>query len=326
MIMTEQMNQELVYCPLSGSSKIVLVEKIAVSDLSSLYQKALNCDVASEFGNIQEIDFYHSLESDLYFFSPMITGSENFYEKLQVFDWYYLEEKNEYDYAKQFIKPSDFVLEIGCGKGAFARKIHCQDYIGLEFSQKARDLAEKDGITVLNESIQDHALNNPQKYSVVCAFQVLEHISDIYTFIEASIECLKPGGILIYSVPSADSFISLLKNNILNMPPHHVSWWSEKTLQYIADLFKLNVINIHHEKLEDIHKRLYLSCLLSQAITNNLAFYDNKKLVDCSLTYKIISKISSLASKFLEKGFTDLKMLPNGHSITAVYQKTISSK
>ncbi|MGV2387332.1 MAG UNVERIFIED_CONTAM: hypothetical protein LVR29_00250 [Microcystis novacekii LVE1205-3] len=52
----------------------------------------------------------------------MITGSENFYEKLQVFDWYYLEEKNEYDYASQFIKPSDSVLEIGCGKGSFCSK------------------------------------------------------------------------------------------------------------------------------------------------------------------------------------------------------------
>jgi hypothetical protein len=37
--MTEQINQESVYCPLSKSSKIGLVEKIAVSDLVSLYKK-----------------------------------------------------------------------------------------------------------------------------------------------------------------------------------------------------------------------------------------------------------------------------------------------
>jgi hypothetical protein len=112
MIMTEQLNQESVYCPLSGSSRIVLVEKIAVSDLVSLYKKVLNCDVASEFGNIQEIDFYHSLESELYFFSPMITGSENFYEKIQVFDWYYYEHRNNTRKPCQVrltrIKKSDF--------------------------------------------------------------------------------------------------------------------------------------------------------------------------------------------------------------------------
>jgi len=78
MIMTEPMNQESVYCPLSGSSKIVLVEKIAVSDLVSLYKKVLNCDVASEFGNIQEIDFYHSLESELYFFLSDDNGFRKF--------------------------------------------------------------------------------------------------------------------------------------------------------------------------------------------------------------------------------------------------------
>lgn len=109
------------------------------------------------------------------------------------------------------------------------------------------------------------------------------------------------------------------------MPPHHVSWWSDKALRSIADLFGLNVIDVHHGKLEDIHKRLYLSCVLSEAIKNNFGFHDKERLIDRSLNHKIISKISSIGSRFLEKGLANPKILPNGHSLTVVYQKTAIS-
>ena len=57
---------------------------------------------------------------------------------MQNLEWYYMDEKDEYDYAKNFIKESDLVLEIGCGKGAFAQKISTKKYVGLEFSRKAK--------------------------------------------------------------------------------------------------------------------------------------------------------------------------------------------
>lgn len=318
MIMTEQMNQELVYCPLSGSFKIVLVEKIAVSDLLSLYQKVLNCDVASEFGNIQEIDFYHSLESDLYFFSPMITGSENFYEKLQVFDWYYLEEKNEYDYAKQFIKPSDFVLEIGCGKGAFAQKIDSQNYTGLEFSHKAKDLA-KGGVNIINESIQDHAVYLPQKYDVVCAFQVLEHIGDVHSFIASSIACLKPGGLFVFSVPSYDSFSKYVSNFFLDMPPHHVTRWTDTSLKNLTKYFPIENVEIWHEPLQEVHKSFYATTIVKLALFK--FFGKDIRNIDFGITYKILDIVSRMIGKIFAKGLISSELFPRGISVVSIYRK-----
>jgi 2-polyprenyl-3-methyl-5-hydroxy-6-metoxy-1,4-benzoquinol methylase len=78
--------------------------------------------------------------------------------------------------------------------------------VGLEFSRKAKEIAFSNGIIIENESIQSHSVAHPAKYDVVCAFQVLEHVSEIRSFIESSIKALKPGGLLIYSIPSADSF------------------------------------------------------------------------------------------------------------------------
>jgi SAM-dependent methyltransferase len=252
----------------------------------------------------------------------MITGTEAFYEKLQKFDWYYMDDKSEYNYASQWIKPSDLVLEIGCGKAAFSDKITAKEYIGLEFSQNAKLLANKPNLVILNESIEEHANKHKEAYSIVCAFQVLEHISDIHSFIKASIDCLKPGGLLIYSIPSADSFIYCAKNNILNMPPHHISWWSDRALNYVSNLFGLKLVDIHHEKLSEIHKRWYSSLIISQALEKIVGFHRHQRLIDLSLGYKILLKISSFGGAWLAKGLGDPKVLPNGHSVTVVYQKS----
>lgn len=308
-------------CPLSHSSKISVIDRVNSKSIQRYWQKHLGIDVTSEFNDIQKIKFCHCSESDLRFFHPMITGSEYLYEKLQNFDWYYVEEKDEYDYASKYIKNSDIVLEIGCGKGAFFQKIKPQKYIGLEFSQKAKTLASNPNINILNESIEQHSINNSEKYDVVCSFQVLEHVSDSYSFIESSINCLKAEGLLIYSVPSFETFFPCLKNYIINMPPHHVTWWSDKSLQYIARRFELEIIDIHHDKLAEIHKKLYSSHLILNAIENTLGFKNKTQLLDRSLRYKLSSKISTFLGTWLKKGMDDSRVLPSGHSVTVVYQK-----
>lgn len=306
-------------CPISQSSQISLIEKIKISDLLHLYHQMLGSDISAEFDDLEELGFYHCPESDLRFFDPVVTGSEHFYEQLQAFDWYYLDDKPEFDYARQFVRSSDSVLEIGCGKGAFAQKISAQQYIGLELSTQAQELALSSNVKVLKQSIQSHATNHTGEYDVVCAFQVLEHIGDIHSFIQSSLQCLKPGGLLIYSVPSADSFVALARNNILNLPPHHISWWSDQSLAYVGQKFQLKIMDIHHDKLADIHRKWYISTVLFESFCRNFGLQFS--LLERSLLYRVLAKLSRIGSPFLEKGLLDIRMLPNGHSVTVVYQK-----
>ncbi|MBE9046127.1 methyltransferase domain-containing protein [Pleurocapsales cyanobacterium LEGE 10410] len=311
-----------VTCPLSGSSDVVLLEKVSTKILAELYEKSIGESVLSEFDRLSEIGFYHCAESDLKFFHPAVTGSESFYEKLQKFSWYYLEDKEEFKYALNHIKPSDTVLEIGCGNGTLAEKLTVQEYVGLEFSQQAQTYAREKNIKVLNESIEEHAKKHPEKYSVVCSFQVLEHVADIHSFIKASLKCLKPGGILIYSVPRADCFIaSVKKNMILNMPPHHLSWWSTKSLQYVAQIFNLEIIDIHYDKLAEVHARWYGSSVILRTIEKATGYDNKSQLIDNSVFYKIMLAIATFGSKLIEKRVVNSKELPDGHSITSVYQK-----
>jgi len=310
-----------VVCPLSGSSKVDLVEKIQVGSLTKLYKKLLNSDILSEFNGLEEIGLYHCIDSDLTFFYPFVTGSDLFYEKLQMFDWYYMDDKNEYTYAQKFVKESDEVLEIGSGKGAFAKKILTKKYTGLELSHKAVKIASSNGITVLNETVQSHAINNPNKYDVVCAFQVLEHVAEVYQFIESSILCLKPGGFLIYSVPSADSFSRYVPNFELDMPPHHVTRWSDKSLKNVSNYFPLNNVEIWHEPLQLVHKHFYAETILRNAFFNIL----NKKIknVDFSIPTKAISLFSKYLGKVFASGLTSTELMPRGISVVTVYRKLV---
>lgn len=174
-------------------------------------------------------------------------------------------------------------------------------------------MAEKNNVTIKNESIQSFANANPHSFDVVCSFQVLEHVSNPRTFIESKILALKPGGKLIISVPSNTSFLKYAVNHILDMPPHHVTHWSDETLKFIASNYHLNIIEFHHEKLQEIHKKMFVSTIIQSAMLKH-------KLIDYSLSRKLVNMTSSLISKFVEKGLQP-EMLPNGHSVTVVYKK-----
>lgn len=308
-----------IVCPLSGSATIELIETIKIDDLVEVYKNSVKQDVSSEFQQLEQINLYRCSESGLLFFEPAVTGSERFYEQLQQFSWYYMDDKNEYDYAKEFIEEADFVLEIGCGKGAFAKKIASQYYTGLEFSKAAQDAAIQAGITVINETIQVHGRQNPEKYDVVCAFQVLEHVAEVHSFIESSIACLKPGGLLIYSVPSADSLARHVINFALDSPPHHVTRWTDQALQNLANYFPLKLVDLWHEPLQPIHRKFYAETICKNALFK-LAKKKSKN-IDLSFSTIVLLKLSRWLGKYLAGGISDTELFPRGISVTVVYQK-----
>jgi SAM-dependent methyltransferase len=221
--------------------------------------------------------------------------------------------------ARSHIGENDQVLDVGCGSGSFAAHIPSGNFVGLELNAKARDAASSKGLMVLGDSVQRHAEKNRARYDAVCAFQVLEHIGELRSFIQACVDCLKPGGRLIIATPSYDSFVSCVTNYALNLPPHHLSWWSDEALRRLAGAFALDVAALVHEPLSATHRRMYCSVLAGRA----LGFYTLKEapLIDLSMRFRILSKLAWIAARFLERGMSDGRLLPRGHAVTAVYKK-----
>ena len=156
-----------------------------------------------------------------------------------------------------------------------------------------------------------------EKHNVVVTFQVLEHITNIDTFIESSIKVMKPNGLLIIAVPNNESFIKFCQNNLLNMPPHHLLHWNEKSLSYIAKKYNLEIVDIYKESLTNIHKKWHDTVLISKAIRN---FFGLKtKSINVSFTQKIINKLAFLLSHKIKPSNS---MNEDGATIAIVLKKT----
>lgn len=294
----------MIKSPLTGKTA-KLEENIASSDIIKEYLSQFEYDVSQLFSGINQIGVYKCIDTGYRFYFPFnITGDSAFYEHLQDFDWYYKPWKWEHENAIKFIKQNMNVLEIGCGTGDFLLKakerLNAQ-CVGIELNKNAITIANQKGVTVYNESIEQHSLANKDVYDVVCSFQVMEHISNVYSFIQSQISCLKKGGSLIISVPNNDSWLKR-SYNILNMPPHHMGLWNKKSLCSLDKHFNLKVIKVSFEPLQIYHNEYYYQ-------THEYLF-EKIKIIPKRLWKYLIPIIYYVSSKSY-----------NGYTIQVVYSK-----
>jgi SAM-dependent methyltransferase len=245
--------------PLTFSKNVSFVRNIKTKNIIPLYKK-YDIDVSGFFENQLEISIYQCNKSGYQFYYPYnLSGDSEFYEHFQNFDWYYMPWKWEHEISIKYIRAGMNILEVGCAHGAFLNKIS-QDIslgvcTGLELNSSAK--FENERFKILNQTIQDFSEKNNVEFDVVCSYQVLEHIWDVHSFLDSKIKCLKPGGLLIVSVPNNDSYIKY-SDTALNMPPHHMGLWTQKSLESIADIFNLKIIDIHIEELMEYHVDAYI--------------------------------------------------------------------
>ncbi|HEY88547.1 MAG TPA: class I SAM-dependent methyltransferase [Thermoflexia bacterium] len=94
------------------------------------------------------------------------------------------------------------LLEIGCGPGHFLRTAAAHfEVTGLDISSYvAGPLAGLSGTQIKQADIENCSLPE-NKYVVVAAFNVLEHLSSPVLVVQAIYQTLQPGGLLVGSVP-----------------------------------------------------------------------------------------------------------------------------
>jgi 2-polyprenyl-3-methyl-5-hydroxy-6-metoxy-1,4-benzoquinol methylase len=302
--------KENIFSPITGN-KSKVIQVLSTKSIIKVYKKAFGFNANYLLAKYKKIYLCQCLETNYKFYYPFdIDGDGKFYEFFQKFDWYYMPWKWEHEISKGFISNDMKVLEIGCAKGDFLKEIYNNKknliVEGLELNESAASEAVKAGLNVHVSSIQEFSNMNENKYDIVCSFQVLEHIADPKTFLEAAIKTLKPNGQLIICVPNNDSFIKYDNGGILNLPPHHMGLWGEKSLINITNLFNLKDCKLIHEPLQKYHENWFV-------------FLHIKKYFISNLLSKIIFKIIYICK--IEKVILNKINTEIGHSIVAVYRK-----
>jgi SAM-dependent methyltransferase len=304
-------------CPLCLGRKLRRLQSISAEAIVGIYGPPLSAVVRSELGDADAIGFVVCQSCDLRFFSPVLAASENLYEELQKLDSYYQSEKPEFDFARSQIESRDAVLEVGCGAGAFGASIKCDSYVGLELTPSSAARARALGLHIREETVERHSVLKPAAYDIVCAFQVLEHIAEPHSFIAGCLAALRPGGRLILSIPSADSFAGDLPNHALDLPPHHMTRWSDRCLASLNSIFPVSMEKTWHEPLRPIHYRMYVQSRFYRAYCRLIR--SELLPVDISSVGRLALSLCWKLSKVLRWGWSMSEQ--RGISVTVVLRK-----
>lgn len=254
--------------------------------------------------------YLYQQKNHLLQWTPSLEGDSSFYHQLSQNKWYYQSEKPEFRYSKKYLDISRSTLEIGCAVGNYQDLVSLSDYTGIDLNKDAVQQARGKGYNCLNLSLDDFVATSQQTYDQICAFQVLEHLSNPSTFFKQVSSLLSEDGFLLISVPAASSYLSFSINNPLNTPPHHQTVWTDEALREFPAEYGLELVDLVHLPLETQH---------------NPRFFENlvKSLVDSNSLFDRL--ISRLAIILLVKLSKEILISPlfgiRGHTVLCCYKK-----
>lgn len=309
-------------CPSCQSDAFEVLDSVSSAALVGGYrQPHLAIDISALLPEAcAVIDLLACRRCGLRWFFPMPAGDASFYEQLQHHPWYYQTDKPEHAHAAAQIGPGQTVLEVGCGAGAFAAHLPpLVSYKGLEFNNAAVQRALAAGLDVSKRTVEAEAEAKPARYDVVCHFQVLEHVPDLVTFMRACVQALRPGGCLIVAVPSEDSFLRIAGSAWLNMPPHHVTRWTDAALTHLFEALDVEVESVWHEPVAACHADWYAAVLSEHAVARRLGLRTSLAGGGwpARLAYRT-ARIPRLQRWLLAHGEAAFEFSGRGHTVCAV--------
>lgn len=314
-------------CPLCKSSSCDIVDQFSASQLRHIAPRKYRPILRDILRDVSTFAVMRCKQCHLLHFDPVVSGSDQFYSLLSKEAFYYMKDKPEYELVRPYLPEPLRLLEVGCGVGHFVEKLQgrLDRYHGLEFNPDAVKAARKHGLSVTSKMVEEYAQSHAGEFNAVGSFQVLEHVADVHSFIDASLACLENDGIFFFSVPNQDSFVGQAADEFLNLPPHHLTRWPRATVEALADIFSLELVAVAEEELADYHVSFYVRtcywnglgkqrnepnrCVSSRAIKNGL-------ITKCFNKFFVNPILTSVAS-----GMESFKPRCKGHTILGIYRK-----
>lgn len=292
---------------LTGKDEAILLSKLDPLVISEKWKNSYGIDVGSKFRNLTSIDYWKCPSTGFCWFTPHeAAGGGELYSQLESFNWYYMKDKWEFTAALDLLNISSVVLEVGVGEGYFLQAARSQGHTvqGVEMNPKAAARVRQMDFEIHELMLDDLKEKTGPRYDAICAFQVLEHVSNPRRFLESMLEMLKPNGKIILSVPNAAVMrkIDPFSEDLFNQPPHHMGHWDEDIFRSLQHFLPLVVQSVHFEPLASYH----VSWVVKGYLQNLLSPWGK------TFTKFVVNRYSTLPLQWLVHGFR--KYIP-GHTL-----------
>lgn len=145
--------------------------------------------------------------------------------------------------TRSYLKPTDHVLEFGCGTGTTALRLASQaaTYTATDISEEMITIAKEKqspegtaNLTFLSGNLQSLPLKD-EGFDVVLGFNILHLVRDLSADLERVYACLKPDGLFISKTPCLADMNPLIRMAVPLMQAvgqaPHVTVFSSRQLQ-----------------------------------------------------------------------------------------------
>ncbi len=161
------------------------------------------------------------------------------------------------------------ILNVGVATGATSKMLSkFGEVTSLEYDKDCcLFLKEQLNFDVIQGSVTELPFEN-QSFDLVCAFDVIEHVSDDSLALNEMVRVCKPGGRILVTVPAFMSLWS--EHDEIN---HHFRRYTKKSLQHLFEQSDQGHINY----ISYFNSILFLPIYLTRRVSNLLSSKKNKK-------------------------------------------------
>jgi SAM-dependent methyltransferase len=305
-------------CPLCGQAEgLTKLDYLRVDDLCREYRRQFHVAVRCEFPDeLAGFDLLRCPSCGLEHASPLIEGSADFYAALSRSQAYYSRSRWEFSRAREFLDPTDEILDVGCGDGHFLSLLPHKVRQGVELNPEAAHAARSRGLDV-RECTLESLLEN--SVDVITLFQVLEHVADPVALLCTAGRVLRPGGKLLIAVPNNDAFIGEAVHEPLNAPPHHPLRWTAAALEYLPTVLPFRLEALLREPLATEHLFHYRKDRVLRTV-RRLTGAPLRRMAGNPQTVLVRKLVHLLVLLSLKMNRRPPEPPPDGHSLLAVYR------
>ena len=287
---------------------------VSIKNVLRKWETHLNIKLSDQtlrdYDKLDCVTLFKCADCEFCIFVPVISGTGRFYADITA-NAYYTQDKWEFVKAREVIQTKNLksVLDLGCGDGDFLKSIIAMKDIqiaGFDFNPQLKKVFLGTSVAIYSDL---EAISS--QFDLVTAFEFVEHLKSPFQFIQQASRFVKSGAYFVMSVPNQDGPIRFFPDALTEIPPHHVSLWTAKSIKIFLQNAGFEVESILFQPMAKIYWKSYIPAMIENMFS---PFWLSVYKFFCG------HRVVNLVIKLLL--FLPMNSLPlNGHSLVAIARK-----